>query len=65
MAIVSVKIEDSKVALLREKASGFGLSLEQFIIASIEDLIAYPDPQFKEAMHRVLLKNKELYERLS
>ena len=65
MATVSIEIEDSKLTLLREKARGFGLSLEQFVIASIEDLIAHPEPQFEEAMERVLSKNKELYKRLS
>jgi len=65
MAKISVEIEDSKAALLTEKAKKFGLLPDQFVTASIEDLIAQPEPDFEEAMHRVLSKNKELYQRLA
>ncbi|MBW1741712.1 MAG: DNA-binding protein [Deltaproteobacteria bacterium] len=65
MTKISVEIEDSKAALLTEKAKKFGLLPDQFVTASIEDLIAQPEPDFEEAMHRVLSKNKELYQRLA
>ncbi len=65
MARITVEIEDSKAALLTEKAKKFGLSPDQFVTASIEDLIAQPEPDFEEAMRRVLSKNKELYKRLA
>ena len=65
MAIITVNIEDSKAALLREKAEKYGLLLDQFVTASIEDLIAQPEPEFEAAMRKVLSKNKELYKRLS
>ena len=65
MARITVEIEDSKAALLKEKAKKFGLLPEQLVTASIVDLIAQPEPDFEETMHRVLSKNKELYERLA
>ncbi|MBC8456832.1 MAG: DNA-binding protein [Deltaproteobacteria bacterium] len=65
MARITVEIEDSKATLLREKAEKFGLLPDQFVIASIEDLIAQPEQDFEAAMHRVLSKNKELYDRLA
>jgi len=65
MVTITVKIEDSKAALLRKKAEKYGLLLDQFITASIEDLITQPEPEFEAAMRKVLAKNKELYERLS
>jgi hypothetical protein len=65
MARITVEIEDSKATLLREKAAKFGLLPDQFVIASIEDIIAQPEPDFEAAMHRVLSKNKELYDRLA
>ena len=65
MGTLNIEIDDSKIALLREKATAFGLSLDQLVIASVEDLIAHPDPDFEEAMRRVISKNKELYKRLS
>ncbi len=60
-----MEIEDSKAIILREKARKFGLLPDQFVTASIEDLISQPDPDFEIAMRKVLSKNKELYKRLS
>jgi hypothetical protein len=65
MTRVIVEIDDNKAALLKEKASKFGLLPDQFVTASIEDLISQPDGEFETAMRRVLPKNKELYERLA
>ncbi len=65
MARITVEIDDSKAAILRKKAKQFDLLPEQFVSASIEDLISQPEQEFKTAMRRVLSKNKELYERLS
>jgi hypothetical protein len=65
MATITVEIEDSKAIILREKARKFGLLPDQFVTASIEDLISQPDPDFETAMRKVLSKNKERYKRLS
>lgn len=65
MATITVEIEDSKILLLTEKAKKLGLPPDQFIAASIEDLISRPDPAFESAMEKVLSKNRELYERLA
>jgi len=65
VATITVEIEDSKAIILREKARKFGLLPDQFVTASIEDLISQPDPDFEIAMSKVLSKNKELYKRLS
>ncbi len=65
MARITVEIDDSKAAILKEKAKKFGLLPNQFVTASIEDLISQPDPEFESAMRKVLSKNLELYERLA
>jgi hypothetical protein len=65
MARITVEIDDSKAAILREKAEKFDLLPDQFVTASIEDLISQPEPDFEVAMRRVLSKNKELYKRLA
>ncbi len=65
MTTITVQLDDSKIVLLREKAQKYGLRLDQLVAASIEDLIAQPQPEFDEAVRRVLSKNKELYERLA
>jgi len=64
METITVELDDSKAELLRQKAKKFGLLPAQFVVASIEDLISQPDPEFEEAMSKVLSKNKKLYDRL-
>ena len=65
MVRITVEIDDNKAAILKKKASKFGLLPDQFVTASIEDLISRPDPEFESAMRRVLSKNRELYKRLA
>ncbi len=65
MTTITVRLEDSKVILLREKAEKYGLTPDQFVTASIEDLLAQPEPEFDAAMRKILSKNKGLYKRLS
>jgi len=65
MTRIIVEIEDSKAALLEEKARKFGLLPDQFVTASIEDFISQPEAEFESAMRRVLSKNQQLYERLA
>ena len=65
MTRIIVEIDDNKAAILEAKANKFGLLPEQFVTASIEDLISQPDPDLEAAIRRVLSKNQELYERLA
>jgi hypothetical protein len=65
MARITVEIEDSKAELLRKKAEKFGILPDQFVTASIEDLIGQAEPEFEDAMRKVITKNKELYKRLA
>ncbi len=65
MTTIIVQLDDSKAALLHEKAKKYGLPLDQFITASIEDLVTQPEPEFDAAIRKVLSKNKELYKRLA
>ena len=65
MTRITVQLDDTKANLLREKAEKFGLSPNQFVAASIEDLLAQPEPEFEIAAQKVLAKNKELYKRLA
>jgi hypothetical protein len=65
MTRIIVEIDDNKAAILEDKAKKFGLLPEQFVSASIEDLISQPEPDFEEAIRKVIDKNRELYERLA
>jgi len=65
MTTITVQLEEAKAQSLRKKAKRYGLNQEEFLTASIEDLIGQPDNDFDEAARRVLSKNKELYRRLA
>jgi hypothetical protein len=65
MTTITVQLDDSKAALLQEKAEKYGISLGEFVTASIEDLLTQPEPEFDAAMRKVLSKNRELYKRLA
>jgi hypothetical protein len=65
MTNITLQVEDAKAEALRKKAERFGLNIEQFLMASIDDLIGRPDSDFDEAARRVLSKNRELYQRLA
>ena len=65
MTRITVEIDDNKAALLKDKANKFGLLPDQFVTASIEDLLSQPESEFEIAMLRVLSKNQELYKRLA
>ena len=62
---ITVQIEGTKAEALRIKANRFGLAPEQFLTASVEDIIGQPDTDFEIAVRRVLSKNQELYRRLA
>ncbi|MCY3022011.1 MAG: DNA-binding protein [Planctomycetota bacterium] len=65
MTTFTVQLEDTKADALREKALRYGLRPEQFLTASVEELIGQPEPDFEQAARRVLSKNQELYRRLA
>ena len=65
MTTITIQIEDSKAASLREIARKFGLSPDQFVAASIEDLLSQPNAEFEDAVRRVLTRDKDLYRRLA
>ena len=65
MTQITVHIDDAKAALLQERAKRYGLSPDRLVTASIEELIAGPEPQFEAACRRVIEKNKDLHRRLA
>ncbi len=65
MTRIIVEIDDNKAAILEDKAKKFGLLPEQFVTASIEDLISQPDSVLEAVICKVLAKNQDLYERLA
>ena len=65
MKTISIDLDDRKADLLKKKAALFGLSVQDFVNAAFDDLLAKPDDDFSDAMEYILKKNKDLYKKLS
>ena len=65
MTHITISISDERMQKLREKASRFQVAPEDLVRASLEDLLALPEEDFRQALEYVLSKNAELYRRLA
>ncbi len=65
MNTITLALPDNYMEELKERADRLGVSPEELILASIEELLAQPDEAFQDALNYVLDKNAELYRRLA
>ena len=65
MASITINIQDGQLQKLQALAESHGLSPEELLHASLEDLLSSPKPEFTRAADYVIEKNAELYRRLS
>jgi hypothetical protein len=66
MNTITVALPDDRIRKLEEKAAQLGVSPEELVRFSIEELLTRPiDETFKQAVTYVLQKNSELYRRLA
>lgn len=65
MSSITINLSDEQIAKLQETAASFGLSPEDLVRVSLEDLLARPEEDFRTAVGYVLDKNEELYRRLA
>lgn len=65
MNTITINLFNEEWSELKEKASGLGISAEELVRTSVEELIIRPDADFERAVDYILKKNAELYERLS
>ncbi len=65
MTTIRVEVPNNQMVKLQDMASRLGVSPEELVRASIEDLLARPDQLFERAAEYVLNKNAELYRRLA
>lgn len=65
MKTITVNLEDKKADQLQKKASELGLSLDDLVTATFDDLLLKPDDDFNNAMKYILKKNKKLYKKLA
>ena len=50
---------------LRERATLYHVAPEELVRVSLDDLLARPEEDFRQAVEYVLNKNTELYQRLA
>lgn len=65
MTTVTIQLPDERATKLEDKAKQLHVTLEDLVLASVEDLLARSDEEFKCAVEYVLRKNAELYQRLA
>ena len=65
MSTIVLEIPDDRLLKLQQTARRLGVSPEELVRASLEDLLAEPDDALQRALSYVLKKNTELYRRLA
>jgi len=65
MTTITIAMPEERLLKLKETATRFGVSPEELVRVSIEELLTRPEGAFKQAVDYVLDKNAELYRRLA
>jgi len=65
MTTVTVALADERVSRLEQLATSLGVSSDELVRVSIEELLTRPEEAFRQAADYVLKKNAELYRRLA
>jgi antitoxin FitA len=65
MTTITISISDDRMQKLRERATLYHVAPEELVRVSLDDLLARPEEDFRQAVEYVLNKNTELYQRLA
>jgi predicted transcriptional regulator len=65
MTTITIELSKDRAQKLQEMALKFGVSAEELVRVSVEDMLTQPEEQFRKAALYVLKKNTELYKRLA
>ncbi len=65
MNTISIALSDQRLSRLEEKASELGMTKEELVILSIDDMLRHPDEEFKRLVEEIMEENAELYRRLA
>jgi predicted transcriptional regulator len=65
MTAITITLPDDRLLKLKEMATEIGVTPEELVRVSIEELLAKPEDTFKQVVTYVLKKNAELYRRLA
>lgn len=65
MNTITITLPSERLVELEGKAYRLGITPEDFVRISVEELLVRPDEAFQKTMEYVLEKNKNLYLRLA
>jgi hypothetical protein len=65
MTTITIQVSDDRYRKLGELAESLGITPEQLVQANVEDMLAQPREDFRQALSYVLEKNEDLYKRLA
>ena len=65
MTMITIPPSEERAAQLRRWAEQAGLPAEEFLRLRVEQLLAEPDQEFRQAATYILRINAELYRRLA
>lgn len=65
MTTITIELPNERIQKLQQLALKLGVTMEDLVRASVEDMLIQPEEQFRNAAQYVMKKNKELYKRLS
>ena len=65
MKSFTINLREEKVIELTKKANQLGISTQELIDATFDDLLSKPDKEFEESLDYILNKNKNLYKKLA
>lgn len=65
MSSITISISADRLDQLQKVATRFGVTAEELVRYSIEDILSQPDEALQTAMAYVLDKNADLYQRLA
>jgi antitoxin FitA len=65
MTQITIELAEERLQVLQQRADDLGITLEELVQLSIDDLLTRPQDEFQQAVDYVLKKNAELYRRLA
>lgn len=64
MTTLTINLPDDRMITLQERAEELGVTPEELVRVSVEELLSRPESNFQHALNYVLKKNTDLYKRL-
>lgn len=65
MSELTITVSENRLKKLQEESLRLGVSVDDLILFSIDEILSRPDAEFQQILEYVAQKNAELYRRLS